>query len=60
MDEEEKQFDKIPEHIIDSLARSFLPEIQFFFGNEANKREFEEWLEEKEKIKNIHTSEKEI
>ena len=33
----------IPQHEIDNLARSLLPEIQKFFNSEKGKQEFEEW-----------------
>jgi len=41
----------IPKHAIESLARCLLPEIQKFFENEKNKQEFEEWKNNKTKIK---------
>ena len=38
----------IPEHEVEALARSLLPEIQKFFESEEGKREFEEWKKEQE------------
>ena len=34
---------EIPKHEIDSLAKTFLPEIIAFFETEEGKKEFEEW-----------------
>ena len=36
----------IPQFEIDSIAKSFLPEIHKFFESEEGKREFEEWKKE--------------
>ena len=34
---------EIPKHEIDTLAKTFLPEIIAFFESEEGKKEFEEW-----------------
>ena len=40
---------EIPDHVIESLARSILPSIQKYFDSEEGQREFEEWKANKEK-----------
>lgn len=44
----------VPEHVIETLARCFLPAIQHFFESEQGQREFAEWQEQqktkKEKV----------
>jgi hypothetical protein len=44
---------KIPKSEIESLARTFLPDIIAFFESEEEegKKEYEEWLEQKKKAK---------
>ncbi len=39
----------IPAKEIESLAKSFLPEIVAFFETEEGKKEFEEWKRQREK-----------
>ena len=34
---------EIPQHVIEELARLFLPDIIAFYEVEENQREFEEW-----------------
>ncbi len=41
----------IPKHELETLARSFLPDIQAFFESENGKKEYEAWKEELAKIK---------
>lgn len=41
----------IPEHELESLARCFLPDIQAFFESEEGRKEYEEWIEQKAKLK---------
>ena len=43
------QKNKMPKSVIDSLARTFLPDIIAFFESEEGKREYEEWLKQKKK-----------
>ena len=40
---------EIPKHEIDTLAKTFLPEIVAFFETEEAKKEFEEWKRQREK-----------
>ena len=39
----------IPAKEIESLAKSFLPEIVAFFETEEGKKEFEEWKRQRDK-----------
>ena len=39
----------IPAKEIETLAKSFLPEILAFFETEKGKKEFEEWKRQREK-----------
>ena len=39
----------IPLQDLDTLAKSFLPEIIAFFETEEGKKEFEEWKQQREK-----------
>ncbi len=39
----------IPYHVIESLARCLLPDIQAYFESEDGKREFAEWQRRQEK-----------
>ena len=34
---------EIPQHVIEELARMFLPDIIAFYEIEENRREYEEW-----------------
>lgn len=38
----------IPQHEIDTLAKTFLPEIIAFFETEEGRKEFEEWKRQRE------------
>lgn len=38
----------IPQEMLDSLARHFLPQIKAFFESEEGQREYEEWKKKKE------------
>lgn len=38
----------IPQYMLDSLARHFLPQIIAFFESEEGQREYEEWKKKKE------------
>jgi hypothetical protein len=38
----------IPQEMLDSLARHFLPQIKEFFESEEGQREYEEWKKKKE------------
>ncbi len=38
----------IPQYMIESLARHFLPQIKAFFESEEGQREFEEWKKKKQ------------
>jgi len=40
---------KIPTQEIESVAKSFLPEILAFFETEEGRREFEEWKQKYQK-----------
>ena len=33
----------IPRHVLESIARCLLPDIQAFYESEEGQREFEEW-----------------
>lgn len=39
---------KIPQFEIESLVRTFLPDIKAFFESDTGKKEFEEWIKQKE------------
>lgn len=39
--------EKIPQHEIDAIVRTFLPDIKSFFENENYKEEFEKWKKAK-------------
>lgn len=39
---------QIPQYEIDALIRTFLPDIKAFFESDAGKKEFEEWIKQKE------------
>ena len=44
--------EKIPQYEIDSLVRTFLPDIKEFFKSNEGKKEFEEWLKQKNQTTN--------
>ena len=35
--------EKVPDHVIESLARSLLPAIQKFYKSEEGQKEYAEW-----------------
>lgn len=45
----------IPEHIVESLARCLLPEIQKYFQSEEGQREFTEWQKKRGQSKKGNT-----
>ena len=40
---------EIPKHELQALARAFADDIVAFFESEEGKREYKEWLQQKEK-----------
>lgn len=46
-----KEFN-IPKNVYENLARTFLPDIIAFYESEEEQKEYQEWLEQKEKKKN--------
>ena len=42
---------KVPDSVIDSLSRLFLPDIQAFFETEEGLKAYEEWKADKQKPK---------
>ena len=42
---------KVPDGVIDSLSRLFLPDIQAFFETEEGLKAYEEWKSDKQKNK---------
>lgn len=40
---------KVPEHVIDTLARCLLPKIQAYFETETGQLAFQEWVKKTEK-----------
>lgn len=42
---------EIPKHELETLARCFLSDIQAFFESEEGQREYQEWLQQREKEK---------
>ena len=44
---------EIPKHEIDTLAKTFLPEIIAFFETEEGKKEFEEWKRQREETRSF-------
>ena len=38
----------IPQHPIEAIARSILPDILAFYGSEEGQREFSEWKKQRE------------
>lgn len=45
----------IPNYELDALARALLPAFQEFFSIEKNRKEYEEWLAERNKKKKTNT-----
>ena len=41
----------IPKYVLESLAKTFLPDIIAFYESEEGQREFQEWKQEQERIK---------
>ena len=41
----------VPKHVADAIARTFLPDIIAFFQSEEGRREYEEWEQEQERLK---------
>jgi len=41
----------VPKHIVEAMVRTFLPDIIAFFESEEGRREFEEWEQEQERLK---------
>ncbi|MBQ5398544.1 MAG: hypothetical protein IIU14_03795 [Ruminococcus sp.] len=46
-----KEF-KIPDYELDRIVQTFIPDIIAFFETEEGQKEYQEWLEQKEKKKN--------
>ncbi|MBR2108443.1 MAG: hypothetical protein IJ932_00635 [Ruminococcus sp.] len=46
-----KEF-KIPDYELDRIVQAFIPDIIAFFETEEGQKEYQEWLEQKEKEKN--------
>ena len=44
---------EIPKHELQALARAFADDIVAFFESEEGQREYEEWLQQKEKNEEI-------
>ena len=41
----------VPKHVLEALARTFLPDIIAFYETEEGRREFREWKQEQERLK---------
>ena len=41
----------IPKHVLESLAKTFLPDIIAFYESEEGQRKFQEWKQEEERLK---------
>lgn len=41
----------VPKHVVEAMVRTFLPDIIAFFQSEEGRREFEEWEQEQERLK---------
>ena len=41
----------VPKHVVEAMVRTFLPDIIAFFESEEGRREFEEWEQEQERLK---------
>lgn len=42
---------EIPKHELEALVRCFLSDIQTFFESEEGKKEYQEWVQQREKEK---------
>ena len=56
MPKKHKNTTGIPDYELDALARALLPAFQEFFSIEKNRKEYEEWLAERNKKKTAKTS----
>ena len=45
----------VPKHVVEAMVRTFLPDIIAFFQSEEGRREFEEWEQEQERLKQQNT-----
>ena len=41
----------VPKRVVEAMVRTFLPDIIAFFQSEEGRREFEEWEQEQERLK---------
>lgn len=41
----------VPKHVVEAMVRTFLPDIITFFQSEDGRREYEEWEQEQEHLK---------
>ena len=41
----------VPKHVLEALVRTFLPDIIAFYETEEGRREFREWKQEQERLK---------
>ena len=41
----------VPKHVLEALVRTFLPDIIAFYQTEEGRREFQEWKQERERLK---------
>lgn len=41
----------VPKHVLEALVRTFLPDIIAFYKTEEGRREFREWKQEQERLK---------
>lgn len=55
MPRKQKNATGIPDYELDALARALLPAFQEFFSFEKNRKEYEEWLAERNKKKTAKT-----
>ncbi len=46
----------IPDHVIESLARCFLPDLIAFFESDEGKREYEEWERNQGNVSDINVA----
>jgi len=46
----------IPDHVIESLARCFLPDLIAFFESDERKREYEEWERNQGNVSDINVA----
>ena len=49
---------EIPQHAIDTIARTILPSIMEYYNSKEGQEEFKKWKEEKEKSKSITIDDK--